>query len=159
MAVRSAGLLIYRYLDQRLQVLLVHPGGPFWARKEEAAWSIPKGLVEAGEDDLAAARREAMEELGVEIEGPFERLGEYKQPSGKVLIVWMTKAAGAFETKVEMSSTFELEWPSHSGKMTTFPEVDRAEWFSIGEAAIKLHKGQRPMLRDLMRIMQVENGQ
>lgn len=150
MVVRSAGLLIYRVRDDGIEVLLVHPGGPFWAKKDEAAWSIPKGLIEAGEDDLAAAQREATEELGAEIEGPFERLGEYKQPSGKLLIIWTTDADLSFEAKVELSSTFELEWPPRSGKMNTFPEVDRAEWFSIPEATTKLHKGQRPILRDLM---------
>jgi len=151
MAVRSAGLLIYRFVDAAVEVLLVHPGGPFWEGKDEAAWSIPKGRVEEGEDELAAACREALEELGVTVPGPFERLGEYKQPGGKLIIAWLTEADKGFEPRVELSSTFKLEWPPRSGKMEVFPEVDRAAWFCVKEAEFKMHKGQRPILHDFLR--------
>ena len=151
MAVRSAGLLIYRFVDVAVEVLLVHPGGPFWKGKDEAAWSIPKGLVEEGEDELAAARRETFEELGVNVSGPFERLGEYKQPGGKLVIVWLTEAERGFEPRTELSSTFKMEWPPHSGKTEVFPEVDRAAWFCAEEAGFKMHKGQRPILQDFLK--------
>ena len=149
MAVRSAGLLIHRPAVCGPEVLLVHPGGPFWARKDEGAWSIPKGIVEAGEDDLQAAIRETCEELGIAIDGEFLPLGEYKQPGGKIVVAWSIEAdldAGRIE-----STEFEIEWPPRSGRMKRFPEVDRAGWFSLEQAAEKMLKGQRPMLDDLQR--------
>ncbi|MBW9055232.1 NUDIX domain-containing protein [Rhizobium mesosinicum] len=159
MAVRSAGLLIYRFVDVAVEVLLVHPGGPFWKGKDEAAWSIPKGLVEEGEDELATARRETFEELGVNVSGPFERLGEYKQPGGKLVIVWLTEAERGFEPRAGLSSTFEMEWPPHSGKTEFFPEVDRAAWFCAEEAEFKMHKGQRPILQDFLKKKGKRNAQ
>ncbi len=147
MPVRSAGLLIHRLSETGPEVLLVHPGGPFWARKDEGAWSIPKGLIEAGEDELSAAIREAREELGVEIQGAFAPLGEYRQPGGKIVVVWSVEAA--LDVAKVRSAEFQLEWPPRSGRFQNFPEVDRAEWFSTAEAEIKILKGQVAMLADL----------
>ncbi|MBY3382770.1 NUDIX domain-containing protein [Rhizobium laguerreae] len=150
MVIRSAGLLIHRRICKDYEVLLVHPGGPFWARKDEAAWSIPKGLIETGEDELAAAIRETAEELGVAVDGRFTPLGEYRQPGGKIVVAWSIEADPVLDVNAIRSSKFEIEWPPRSGRLTSFPEVDRAGWFSLREAAIKLLKGQRPMLADLL---------
>ncbi|RUM22282.1 NUDIX domain-containing protein [Rhizobium vallis] len=151
MPVRSAGLLIHRRFETELEVLLVHPGGPFWAKKDEGAWSIPKGLVEAGEDELSAAIRETREELGIEISGDFAPLGEYRQPSGKVVVVWSVEADAAIEVGNIRSSEFQMEWPPKSGRIQAFPEVDRAGWFPIAVAEIKILKGQFAMLADLVK--------
>ncbi|MBB2682741.1 UNVERIFIED_ORG: putative NUDIX family NTP pyrophosphohydrolase [Rhizobium etli] len=151
MPVRSAGLLIYRFFETRLEVLLVHPGGPFWAKKDEGAWSIPKGLIEPGEDELSAAIREAQEELGVEIQGAFARLGEYRQPSGKVVVVWSAEANATLSVEAIRSSEFQIEWPPRSGRIQNFPEVDRVEWFPTARAEIKILKGQRAMIADLLK--------
>jgi predicted NUDIX family NTP pyrophosphohydrolase len=145
---RSAGLLIYRRRDDRFEVLLVHPGGPYWKGKDEAAWSIPKGLVEDGEDELAAAKRETLEELGVLVDGTFEFLGNYQQPGGKIVVVWSVKADLALNIDAMASNLFEIEWPPRSGKRQQFPEVDRADWFSLEDAGYKIHKGQRPLIVD-----------
>ncbi|MBY5864051.1 NUDIX domain-containing protein [Rhizobium leguminosarum] len=150
MVIRSAGLLIHRRISKDYEVLLVHPGGPFWARKDEAAWSIPKGLIETGEDELAAAIRETAEELGVAVDGRFTPLGEYRQPGGKIVVAWSIEADPVLDVNAIRSSKFEIEWPPRSGRLKSFPEVDRASWFSLREAAIKLLKGQRPMLADLL---------
>jgi predicted NUDIX family NTP pyrophosphohydrolase len=146
MAIRSAGLLIYRRSGGRLQVLLVHPGGPFWARKDEGAWSIPKGLVDQNEDELAAARRETKEELGVAVDGRFEPLGSYRQPGGKIVLAWSVESD--VDAEAIRSNTFTMEWPPRSGSMKEFPEVDKAGWFFLPEADLKILKGQRAMLRD-----------
>ncbi|MGO6737703.1 NUDIX domain-containing protein (plasmid) [Rhizobium ruizarguesonis] len=151
MVVRSAGLLIYRRLCKDIEVLLVHPGGPFWARKDEAAWSIPKGLIEPGEDELAAAIRETAEELGVAVDGRFTPLGEYGQPGGKIVVAWSIEADPVLDVNVIQSSEFQMEWPPRSGQVKSFPEVDRAGWFSLADAAIKLLKGQRPILAGLLK--------
>jgi predicted NUDIX family NTP pyrophosphohydrolase len=145
---RSAGLLIYRSVSGPAEVLLVHPGGPFWARKDEGAWSIPKGLVEEGEDELAAARREAAEELGVEIDGRFERLGEYRQSAGKVVVAFAVEANLVIDAAAIVSNTFSMEWPPKSGVMKEFREVDKACWFERAEAERKILKGQNAMLQD-----------
>ncbi|MGO7531482.1 NUDIX domain-containing protein [Rhizobium leguminosarum] len=150
MAIRSAGLLLYRRVSRDIEVLLVHPGGPFWARKDEAAWSIPKGLIEPGEDELAAAIRETAEELGVAVDGRFTPLGEYRQPGEKMVVAWSIEADPVLDVNAIQSSEFEMEWPPRSGRVKSFPEVDRAGWFSPRDAAIKLLKGQRPMLADLL---------
>ncbi|TRC72844.1 NUDIX domain-containing protein [Mesorhizobium sp. WSM4307] len=149
MAKRSAGLLIYRRSDGDIQVLLVHPGGPFWARKDEGAWSIPKGLIDEDEDELKAAQREAGEELGITVDGSFARLGDYKQPGGKIVIAWSVEASTEIDVAAIKSNSFTMEWPPRSGSMKEFPEVDRAGWFSLPEAAPKILQGQRPMLSDL----------
>ena len=151
MVIRSAGLLIYRRVSGEIEVLLVHPGGPFWVRKDEAAWSIPKGLVEPGEDELAAAIRETAEELGVAVDGRFTPLGEYRQPGGKIVVAWSIEADPVLDVNAIQSCEFQMEWPPRSGRVQCFPEVDRAGWFSLTDAAIKLLKGQRPMLTGLIR--------
>ncbi|MEI9431392.1 NUDIX domain-containing protein [Mesorhizobium sp. Cs1299R1N3] len=147
MAKRSAGLLIHRRGGNSIQVLLVHPGGPFWAKKDYGAWSIPKGLVDDGEDELAAALREAEEELGIKVEGLFARLGDYRQPGGKIVMAWSVEAD--IDVATIGSNIFTMEWPPRSGRMKEFPEVDRAGWFTLAEAEVKILKGQRPMLTDL----------
>lgn len=149
MAKRSAGLLIYRRSGGELRVLLVHPGGPFWAKKDDGAWSIPKGLVGENEDELAAAQRETGEELGVTIQGAFARLGDYKQPGGKIVIAWSVEARAEIDVTTIKSNSFTMEWPPRSGSMKEFPEVDRAGWFTLAEAEVKILAGQRPMLADL----------
>ncbi|MGO6777400.1 NUDIX domain-containing protein (plasmid) [Rhizobium ruizarguesonis] len=151
MVIRSAGLLIYRRISRDIEVLLVHPGGPFWARKDEAAWSIPKGLIEPGEDELAAAIRETAEELGVAVDGMFTPLGEYRQPGGKIVVAWSIEADPVLDVNAVQSSEFQMEWPPRSGQVKSFPEVDRAGWFSLADAAIKLLKGQRPILAGLLK--------
>lgn len=149
MAKRSAGLLIYRRSDGVLKVLLVHPGGPFWAKKDESAWSIPKGLVGEDEDELAAAQRETEEELGIKVDGTFARLGDYKQPGGKVVTAWSVETRNDIDVGAIKSNMFTMEWPPRSGSLKEFPEVDRAGWFTLAEAEMKILKGQRPMLADL----------
>jgi predicted NUDIX family NTP pyrophosphohydrolase len=148
-AKRSAGLLIYRRSSGFAEVLLVHPGGPFWARKDEGAWSIPKGLVEEGEDELAAAKREVLEEIGTAISGDFRWLGEYKQPGGKRVLAWCVENATEIDVHSIVSNTFQMEWPPNSGRQQEFPEVDRAGWFDLDIAGQKILKGQKPMLDDL----------
>lgn len=133
--IHSAGLLLFRYREGGVEVMLVHPGGPFWVRKDKGAWSIPKGLFEADEEPLTAARREFREETGVDIDGVFLPLGELRQPSGKVIHAWA--AEGDLDPDQVRSNAFELEWPKHSGTVRTYPEIDRAAWFPIAEAREK----------------------
>ena len=150
MAKRSAGLLIHRQHEGRVELLLVHPGGPYWAKKDAGSWSIPKGLVDEGEDELSAARREVQEEIGHTPEGPNTFVGSYKQPSGgKIVIAWSVPAEIDIDRIV--SNSFAMEWPPRSGLMNEFPEVDRAGWFSLDEADVKLVPGQRPILQDFAR--------
>src|SRR5271170_7812050 len=144
MAKVSAGILLFRRRPSGLEVMLVHPGGPFWAKKDSGAWSIPKGLVDEGEDLLAAAKREFLEETGLAVEAEFLDLGAHKQPSGKTIAVWACE--GDFDPASLKSNTFAIEWPPRSGRMAEFPEVDRAAWYSIDEALIKINKGQRPIV-------------
>lgn len=142
---------MFRRRDGVLQVLLAHPGGPFWTKKDEGAWTIPKGEYESSEDSLAAARREFAEETGFAMKGPFVPLGSLKQPSGKVISAW------AFESDCDpdalASNTFEIEWPPNSGRKATFPEIDRVGWFGIDEARKKLHKGQERFLHALETVL------
>ena len=141
----SAGLLLHRRRAGTTEVLLVHPGGPFWARKDDGAWSIPKGEYEAGEDPLAVAHREFAEELGsVPPDGPHTDLGEVTQRGGKRVRAWAL--AGDFDATSMVSNTFEMEWPRGSGTIQAFPECDRAEWFTLEVAARKLLGAQRPFL-------------
>ena len=143
----SAGLLLFRVREGRLEVLLAHPGGPFWSRRDAASWTIPKGLVEPGEDTLTAARREFAEETGHAPEGEPIPLQPLKQPSRKVIHAWAIE--GDWDPATLRSNTFEMEWPPRSGRMGTFPEVDRAAWFAIDEARAKLLPGQVPFLDQL----------
>ena len=130
-----------------VQFLLAHPGGPFWSKKDEGAWSIPKGLYEEPENAIDAARREFWEETGATITGDLVELGKFKQPGGKVISAWA--AESDFDVADLRSNAFSLEWPPKSGKRKEFPEVDRAGWFSITEAAAKITKGQLPILMRL----------
>jgi predicted NUDIX family NTP pyrophosphohydrolase len=142
----SAGVLAYRWRAGAPQFLLVHPGGPYWAKKDEAGWSIPKGLVGEGEEAWAAARREFAEELGQPIAGDAQPLAPCPTPGGKLILAWLVEAdldVGDFR-----SNLFEIEWPPRSGRRASFPEVDRAAWFDAETAAWKLHKGQRPILAE-----------
>ena len=142
---QSAGILMHRGTGKGTEVLLVHPGGPLWAKKDAGAWSIPKGLVDPGEDMLAAAKREFQEETGVLPEGDFLSLGTFKQPSGKLISAW--SVLGDFDPSGLASNDFEMEWPPKSGKRVRFPEVDRAGWFSGPGALVKVHAGQKPIIR------------
>jgi predicted NUDIX family NTP pyrophosphohydrolase len=143
----SAGILLFRRRPRGVEVLLVHPGGPFWARKDDGAWSIPKGLANEGEDLLAAARREVREETGLEVDGDVIALGDFRQPGGKIVVAWA--AEGDFDPASLRSNMFALEWPPRSGKMAEFPEVDRARWFELDEALKKTTKGQMPIIAAL----------
>lgn len=147
----SAGILLYRNRPGGIQVFLAHPGGPFWARKDDGAWSIPKGEYDPSEDPLAAARREFTEEIGLALQGPFEALGQLTQPGGKVITAYAVE--GDVDAASIASNTFELEWPPQSGKMCRFPEVDRAAWFELETACRKLLPGQRAFLDRLTKSM------
>jgi predicted NUDIX family NTP pyrophosphohydrolase len=142
----SAGLLLYRRRGPHLEVFLIHPGGPYWARKDAGAWSVPKGLVDAGEDELACARREFSEETGFDAprSGSEHDLGTFRQPSGKRLHVWAIE--GDCDPAALRSNLFEMEWPPHSGQTAHFPEADRGGWFDRAQALLKITTGQRPML-------------
>ena len=144
MAAKSAGVLLYKREGGALKVLLVHPGGPFWAKKDSGAWSIPKGEYVEGEDPKAAARREFEEELGIALMGNLEPLGEAVQPSRKRVVAFA--AEGGLDVAAIRSNTFEIEWPPRSGRRKSFPEIDRAGWFTLDEAREKLLPGQRVFL-------------
>jgi predicted NUDIX family NTP pyrophosphohydrolase len=143
----SAGILVYRETNGELEVLLAHPGGPFWARKDLGAWTIPKGLVEAGADLLATAQREFTEETGFVAEGPFVALTPVRQTSGKIVHAFASR--GDFDPTKLISNTFEIEWPPRSGQRKQFPEVDRAGWFELATALDKLITYQHPFLIEL----------
>jgi len=148
MGKQSAGLLLYRHREGRLEVFLVHPGGPFWAKKDAGAWSIPKGEHGSDEDPLDAARREFGEETGFSACGPFQPLTPQKQKSGKLIRAFACQGEATPEDLA--SNTFTLEWPPHSGKFQEFPEVDRAAWFPLAEAMEKIHPGQVAFLVELV---------
>jgi predicted NUDIX family NTP pyrophosphohydrolase len=155
MAKQSAGLLMYRFSNSApnsaLEVLLVHPGGPFFAKKDEGAWTIPKGELDGGEDPLACAKRELQEETGiVPPDTRYESLGSIKQAGGKVVKAWAF--AGDWNGEL-VSNTFELEWPPKSGKKRAFPEVDRAAFFAIEEARRKMNPAQAPFLDRLLQLV------
>ena len=153
MVVRSAGILLYRRTDaSEPQVWIAHMGGPFWARKDAAAWSIPKGEYEPGEDPFVAARREFAEEIGQpppDVE--YAELGEFRQPSGKVVTVFSAEAD--FAPERVQSNTFTVEWPPGSGTLREFPEIDDARWVGLAEARLKLVRGQLPVLDALTELL------
>ena len=147
---RSAGILLHRRRGDELQVLLVHPGGPFWSQRDLGAWSIPKGEYGPDEDPLAAARREFEEELGAPPpDGPVEHLGEIRQRGGKLVNAWALE--GDLGDSATTSNTFELEWPPRSGRTIEVPEVDRAEWFTLEAAREKINPAQVELLDRLTR--------
>lgn len=147
MSKKSAGLLLYRKTAKGLEVLLVHPGGPLWAKRDDAAWSIPKGEFVDEEDPLVAAKREFEEETGGQPDGAFVSLKPLKQPGGKLVFAWAVRAD--FDPSKLKSNTFSMEWPPRSGRQQEFPEVDRAAWFGIEDARHKILKGQAPFLDQL----------
>lgn len=146
----SAGLLLYRK-RKGLEVFLVHPGGPFWAKKDAGAWSLPKGEIHAGEDPLVTARREFTEETGFEIAGEFTPLEPVRQSGGKVVHAWAVE--GDCDASLVTSNNFTMEWPPKSGRMREFPEVDRAEWFSIDEARTRINPAQAAFLDQLASLL------
>ena len=147
---QAAGILLYRRGRTGLEVLLAHPGGPLWARKDSGAWTLPKGQFTEGELPLDAAKREFGEEMGSPPSGDFQPLGTVKQPSGKIIHAWA--AESDFDVSTVKSNLFSMEWPPRSGRNGEFPEVDRAGWFSIEEARDKIIKGQAPFLDRLLEI-------
>jgi predicted NUDIX family NTP pyrophosphohydrolase len=148
---QSAGFLLFRIKDKLLQVLLVHPGGPFWKNKDEGAWSIPKGEFADNEDPLEAAKRELEEETGMKAKGSFIKLPVIKQKSGKWVHAW------AIETDLDpatiKSNEFEIEWPPKSGKKQSFPEIDKAEWFDVEQAKRKINASQSQLVDELQSII------
>ncbi len=152
---QAAGILLFRRGASGIEVLLAHPGGPLWARKDLGAWTLPKGQFTDGELPLDAARRGFEEEMGSAPVGEFQPLGTIKQPSGKVIHAWA--AESDFDTASVNSNLFSMEWPPKSGRTAEFPEVDRAAWFSIDEARLKILKGQAPFLDRLMEITKNKN--
>jgi predicted NUDIX family NTP pyrophosphohydrolase len=142
----SAGLLLYRRRGSRVEVFLVHPGGPYWARQDDGAWSVPKGVVHPEEDELACARREFREETGFDVSGSGHEhdLGTFRLRSGKHLHIWAIE--GDCNPQDLASNLFEMEWPPKSGRPCLFPEVDRGDWFDKEQAFLKIVRGQRPIL-------------
>jgi predicted NUDIX family NTP pyrophosphohydrolase len=147
----SAGLLLYRRRNEQLDVFLVHPGGPLWAGKDERAWSIPKGVFDPAEDPLAAAVREFAEETGRSVEGDFVALTPRKQPSGKMVHAFALEHD--FDSSSIRSNSFSMKWPPRSGRLQSFPEVDRAAWFPLTVARVKLHRGQVGFIDELARML------
>jgi predicted NUDIX family NTP pyrophosphohydrolase len=147
----SAGLLMYRIRDGRLEVLLAHPGGPFWAKKDQGAWSIPKGEVEPGEDAFSTAKREFEEELGFQPQGEFTELKSIQQKGGKTVQAWAVE--GNCDPASMRSNTFLMEWPPRSGKKQEFPEVDRAEFFEISQAKRRINAAQIELLSELEQLL------
>lgn len=158
MAKRSAGILMYRGAGDALELLLVHPGGPFWAQKDAGAWSIPKGEYEAGEAPLDVAKREFAEEFGAPApDGVYRDLGEIVQPSRKIVAAWTIESD--FEPAALVSNSFEMEWPPKSGRMQSFPEVDRAAWFAPDEARAKILPGQAGFIDRLIALLRAPQQQ
>lgn len=148
---QSAGILLYRYPKKDLEFLLVHPGGPFWARKDVGVWSIPKGEPMEGEDLFKAAQREFLEETGHPAQGNFVALHSLKQKSGKLVHAWA--AEGDLDAATVRSNEFEMEWPPGSGKQQSFPEVDRAGWFTVKEALIRILPSQQGFITELQSLL------
>ena len=153
----SSGILLWRRNDGRLEVLLAHQGGPFWAKKDLGHWTIPKGEVEPGEEFEAVARREFAEETGHDApDQPLIALGEITQKSGKLVLGWAVE--GNLDPSTAVSNTFEIEWPPRSGLIQSFPEIDRVEWFDLDEARRKLKAAQVPFLERLQAVLAVDSG-
>ncbi len=148
MAKQSAGILLFRFRGNLPEIFLGHPGGPYWAKKDDGAWSIPKGGFSEDEDPLDAAKREFFEEIGSPVEGTFITLGVIKQPGGKIVHAWAVK--GDCDPSTVASNTFMLEWPPKSGREQEFPEIDRAEWFPIDVARVKILRGQEGFIDRLL---------
>lgn len=153
---KSAGLLLFRRGSESLEVFLVHPGGPFWSRKDEGAWSIPKGEVEEGEDPLAAARREVEEETGFAVHGPALLLQPLRQSGGKIVHAWAVEAE--VDPALLVSNAFSIEWPPKSGRRQEFPEVDRGDWFPLAAARGKILQGQAGFLDQLPALLGAESS-
>jgi predicted NUDIX family NTP pyrophosphohydrolase len=151
MAVTSAGILMYRHGDAGIDVLLVHPGGPFWRNRDHGAWSIPKGQLEDGEEPETAARREFAEELGLEATGPLRSLGQVRQRGGKTVLAYALQ--GTLDAGSARSNQIAIEWPPRSGRTISIPEIDRAEWFALPLARQKILAGQLPFLDRLEQIV------
>jgi predicted NUDIX family NTP pyrophosphohydrolase len=152
MAIRSAGLVVHRTGPDGRQVLIAHLGGPYWSAKDDGAWTFPKGEVEPGEDERAAARREFAEELGLPVpDGRWDPLGEFRQSGGKTTLLWAV--AGDLDPADVRPGTFELEWPPRSGRIQRFPELDRVGWFCLDQAEPKLTRGLRPVLGRLAELL------
>ena len=149
----SAGILLFRFKDKKLEIMLVHPGGPFWAKKDRGVWSTPKGLIEKHENPLEAAKREFKEETGFEVDGKFIDLGQVKS-SNKVIQVW------ALEKNLDVtrivSNTFTLEWPKNSWIEQEYPEIDKASWFDIEQAKVKILKGQLGFIDQLIATLSID---
>ncbi|HKQ88324.1 MAG TPA: NUDIX domain-containing protein [Candidatus Acidoferrales bacterium] len=151
MAKTSAGLILYRMQHDKLEVLLVHPGGPFWRSKDEGAWFIAKGELDAGEEPLAGAKREFEEETGLKPEGEFLALGSVKQKSGKTIYAWAFE--GDCDPSALKSNTFTIEWPPKSGRQGEFPEIDQAGFFSVAQAKVKMHPAEFPLVLRLQELL------
>lgn len=149
----SAGILLYRFNNNYPEVLLVHPGGPYWAKKDLGVWTIPKGEFEENENPLDAACRELEEETGIRLQGKFIELIPVKQKAGKIVHAWAV--AGNFNPGDLKSNMFEIEWPPKSGKKKSFPEVDKAEWFDLHEAKSKINAGQVTLIEELEKKLQI----
>ena len=157
MTLKSSGILLFRFRDERLQVMLAHPGGPFWMKKDDGAWSIPKGLFEDPESPLDAARREFKEETGFEINGKFISLGNLRQRSRKEIYAWAIE--GDLDQTRIVSNKFMLEWPKKSGIINEYPEIDKANWFDIDQAMKKIQEGQVDFINRLVKIVVPKNDQ
>jgi predicted NUDIX family NTP pyrophosphohydrolase len=151
MGKKSAGLLVFRIRQNDLQIFLMHPGGPFFARKDLGAWSIPKGEIGENENEAEAAKREFEEETGFQFKGDLISLKPIKQKSGKTVVAWATEQD--FDVSKIKSNLFEMEWPPKSGKYQQFPEMDRAEWFSVSDAKEKIIPGQNGLIEELEKIV------
>ena len=156
MVEHSGGILAYKYVEGKLEVMLAHPGGPFWARKDEAAWSIPKGLQETDESILDTAKREFEEETGCKIQTDLLELGTIKQPSKKLITIFAVEME--IDVNMVKSNLFEMEWPPKSGNIQKFPENDKAQWFTIEEARKKIFKGQKGFLDRLVDILNYQEN-
>jgi predicted NUDIX family NTP pyrophosphohydrolase len=148
---KSAGILLYKIENKNLKIFLAHPGGPFWAKKDDGAWSIPKGEFDDHEDPLNAAKREFKEETGVMLSGEFLALDPIKQKSGKIVYAWAVE--GDIDVSKIKSNEFEIEWPPKSGKMKLFPEIDKAAWFDLDEAGRKIIEAQSSLVRQLRNML------